>query len=64
MTSEVNDYSNCLLHLKECHGYTEGDLSDLLGISHEVVRFLSSPELVKNLNLLIAALKKDGYLYK
>ena len=64
MRGQMNDYSKCILYLKECHGYTEDDLSNLLEVPLEVVKFFINPERVNNFNVLIAVLKKEGFLYK
>ncbi|WP_367608285.1 hypothetical protein [Legionella sp. W05-934-2] len=62
MDLKTDSYSNCLLYLKENHGYSVGDLSNLLGIPQEIINFFINPERNKTLRLLNAILEKEGYL--
>ena len=61
MDLKIDSYFNCLVHLKENHGYTVDDLSNLLGISKEVIRFFIDPKRSRNLFLLNAILEKKVF---
>jgi len=60
MELELNSYSSYLLYLKQGYGYTEEDLSNLLGVSKEVIDFFIDRKQMKSFCLLKEILQKEG----
>ncbi|WP_367606778.1 hypothetical protein [Legionella sp. W05-934-2] len=62
MDLKTDSYSSCLLYLKDSHGFSEGDLSNLLEVPQEVIKFFINPEEVRKLDLLKEVLQKEGHI--
>lgn len=57
----MDSYSSCLLYLKESHGFSENDLSNLLEVPQEVIKCFTDPEVIRKFDLLKEVLQKEGY---